>query len=513
MSLSSFSVPDFTFSVCCSKDIPTWTVSSKCLLEHVPSKWYSVIVPDDDLVIFQAITDKKINVIPESAFAGNLKSRLKERLPSHLIGRIGWYLQQFVKLGVLRQAISHENYLIWDSDTIALKEVNFFEISGRVQFYTSHETHEPYFSAIRRLLGLEKLAPFGFIAQCFPCKGLWALEFFDAIEEHTSKHYIDAIIDAIDFSESSGFSEYEALGTFIYSKFQNEVQIKSTRWLRNGTGLIGSPSNISVYPYRNLLDSFDHVTFERWEEPYSLMERQAPQFLNNFQRAEISYKPSFDQFLNQLFISKKVRRIVQVGANDGIQNDPLRKYIAKAGPVEVKLVEPLPHYAAHLRNLYSGRRDIEVVEAGLGSKSETRDFYFIPPAIADEMNGDGPMNNWAHGQGSFSKQTIIHWINENKFRGFTYVSRMQSFIDSISCIQLKILQTDSLMSVDRVGLLMIIDVQGAELEVLKGIDWKNPPQWIVVEDDLGQTFEILRFFQSRGYKWIAGSNDKVFGKC
>ena len=35
-----------------------------------------------------------------------------------------------------------------------------------------------------------------------------------------------------------------------------------------------------------------------------------------------------------------------------------------------------------------------------------KELYFIKPAVADQMNGDGPMNNWAHGQGSFDKKII-----------------------------------------------------------------------------------------------------------
>ena len=55
-------------------------------------------------------------------------------------------------------------------------------------------------------------------------------------------------------------------------------------------------------------------------------------------------------------------------------------------------------------------------------------------------------------------------------------------------------------------------VQGFESEVLDGIDWKNPPEWIVVEDDLGKSFDHIAYFSKRGYFWVAGEHDKVFSR-
>lgn len=503
-----FLSPDLTFSVCSIQDIKTWQQTSLNLLEYIPSKYYAVIVPDDEVFQFRVITDKKINVIPETAYIGDLKTRLAERILDK--DRIGWYLQQFIKLSILKEAREAENYLIWDADTVPLKKIGFFKLSGEVEFYAGTESHLPYFDVTQKLLGFGKVAPFSFIAQSLPCKGFWAKEFFQFIESRCQDTYVNAIVDRVDFNQNSGFSEYETLGSFIHSRFQDQIKIKSEKWFRNGCGLIGGIENLDHPPYNQLLQEFDHITFERWEEPFSVLSIQSKEFVQQFTSIEKSSKPTLDKFLDEIFYSKRVRTITQIGANDGVQNDPLFKYLISPGDYEATLVEPIPFYVAKLKSLYADRSDVKVVQAAAGDTEELLELFFIPPNLATEMNGDGPKNDWAHGQGSFDKNTVIYWIEANSFRGSVYKSKIDFYISSITSIKVPVLKTENLLPRDRNGLLLLIDVQGFEISVLNGIDWNNPPQWIVVEDDLDKTFDILKYFLIRGFQWVAGQDDKLF---
>ena len=505
-----FIVPDLTFSVCSASDIHTWQRTSFNLLEYVPSKYYVVIVPDNDVSVFRAITDKLINVIPETAYIGDLKNSLAQRMSDK--GRIGWYLQQFIKLSVLKEARKTENYLIWDADTVPLKKIGHFECSGKVQFYIGTENHPPYFEMNQKLLGIGKIAPFSFIAQSFPCKGIWANEFFRFIESSCKDSYVNVILDKINFNETSGFSEYETLGSFILSRFSDQIVLKSEKWSRNGCGLIGGIDNLDRHQYRQLLQEFDYVTFEHWDEPFSLLFNQSKEFVQSFMNFEQASKPESEYFLDNLFHTNSVRTVIQIGANDGIQNDPLRKYLLSTGAYEATLVEPIPFYVDKLKTLYADRADVKIVEAAAGSADELRDLFFIPPNLASEMNGEGPQNDWAHGQGSFDKNIVIHWIKANSFRGQIYSSKIDYYINSITSLKAAITKTEHLLPRDRSGLLLLIDVQGAELLVLNGIDWNNPPKWIVVEDDLENTFNLLQYFFARGFQWVAGQHDKIFMK-
>ncbi len=215
------------------------------------------------------------------------------------------------------------------------------------------------------------------------------------------------------------------------------------------------------------------------------------------------------QFLRQYFESDRVKTIVQAGANDGVMSDPLRPFFQTPGNYRAILIEPIPYYVEKLQELYKDRNDITIINAALGSENKTEKLYFIPPAVADLMNGEGPQNNWAHGQGSFDRDIVVHWIEENKFRGEEYRQKIPFFISSISSIDVSIKQAGEIMPITE-NLLMVIDVQGFELEVLKGINWTAPPSFIMLEDDLGKSSNLFLFLKSKGYKYICGHSDKVF---
>ena len=235
-----------------------------------------------------------------------------------------------------------------------------------------------------------------------------------------------------------------------------------------------------------------------------------PKVFRNFLFKNETTKPSSEDFLRHFFQSDKQKSIVQIGANDGVQNDPLRDYFKKPGKYQAILIEPIPFYVKKLEYLYQNRVDVKIIRAAAGSSSGQISLYFIPPELADEMNGDGPHNSWAHGQGSFDRDTVVHWIHANSFRGEIYRQNISKYEDAITSIEMAITITDTLLPAERGNLLLVLDVQGFELEALRGIDWNHPPKFIMLEDDLGNTDELLQFMAERGFSWIAGDHDKVF---
>ena len=217
-----------------------------------------------------------------------------------------------------------------------------------------------------------------------------------------------------------------------------------------------------------------------------------------------------DSFIEEYFNALEDKYIVQIGANDGVQNDPLGKYLAKQGNYKAILVEPIPYYVTKLKKMYEGRDDIKIHQNACSEIEETKTLYYINPTIADVMNGDGPDNDWAHGQGSFSKDMVKYWIDENKFRGSSYIRDIEKYYNAIDSIELKSIKTSDLIS-NHKNILLVIDVQGFEFNIINGIDFKNnPPKYIIAEDDSNKDNALLNFMKSINYRWIAGNTNKVF---
>ena len=260
---------DDVISVCASKDIETWKISSKHIIKFINSLSYTVIVPDDQINLFRSASPSQYNVVGENKYTKVLLPILIQHVGSNY-RRINWYIQQFLKLYALNDIGENNIALIWDADTVPLRQIKF-EDHGKIVFYKGDEYHAPYFNTINNLLNLEKRNNHSYIAQCFPCKGKWIKEMINLIESNGT-NWDQSIINSIDFREESGFSEFETLGTFIEANFINEIQISNQKWTRYGNSLIGSISNLKFFS-KLLSVRYVFISFENWDKPFSSYKR------------------------------------------------------------------------------------------------------------------------------------------------------------------------------------------------------------------------------------------------
>ncbi|MBF0162168.1 MAG: hypothetical protein HQL88_07760, partial [Magnetococcales bacterium] len=254
-------------SLCCARDSRVWQRSSPWIVRHIVAASYEVLVPDQEVEAFRAITPSPFVVVGESHY---LQERgmawVMARLPpGH--GRPGWYLQQFLKIAAACSAAAEEVVLIWDADTIPLKPLSFVQADGRLIYYKSDEHHPPYFKTIRNLLGLEKKVDFSFIAQCFAIRSGWAQAFCDEVARRSGLHWMEGIIKSLDFEDFFCFSEYESLGTFLTHHHPAELHFSDSPWQRFGSSRVGPLESLSEERLQSLADRYDYITFEWWDQP------------------------------------------------------------------------------------------------------------------------------------------------------------------------------------------------------------------------------------------------------
>jgi FkbM family methyltransferase len=216
-----------------------------------------------------------------------------------------------------------------------------------------------------------------------------------------------------------------------------------------------------------------------------------------------------DKFLEDFFASTKPKTIVQVGANDGIMCDPLSRFFQKSGNYQALLIEPIPYYFKKLSKLYENRTDIFRLNIAIGAEETKRRLYFISPEVAEKMNGNLWSDDWAHGQGSFDYEMIVYWIKQNAFRGQEYQKNIPFFISAITYIDVWVKPLKKVMPLSD-NVLLVIDVQGAEYEVLSSLDWGHPPEYIMIEDDLDKTAHAIRLLYYHGYEFVCGTYNKIY---
>jgi FkbM family methyltransferase len=87
-------------------------------------------------------------------------------------------------------------------------------------------------------------------------------------------------------------------------------------------------------------------------------------------------------------------RFVQIGANDGLHNDPIRHLVLKHR-LPGLFVEPIPDIFARLRENYVGQPGVEFEQCAVGEKDGTATMYRVRPSP------DLPA--WLQGLASFDK--------------------------------------------------------------------------------------------------------------
>ncbi len=258
-------VIDEVISVCSIKDIDVWTVAAKHIVQYISAKHYTVIVPDAQVQMFAAVTNAPYQVKPESLFVGNLREKIAQTLTPENQDRVGWYLQQFVKISAVLTHDDQDVVLIWDADTVPLKKLEFINSRGKFIYYKGDEYRKSYFDFIERALGLKRTQNFSFIAQSLVLKVSWARELTNALAQSAQLPWIDAVLSFLDKAEPAGFAEFETLGTWIWNHHHEEILISERPWYRNGLSLVGNPLKLSQSLWSGLAKSYDFISFEGWD--------------------------------------------------------------------------------------------------------------------------------------------------------------------------------------------------------------------------------------------------------
>lgn len=215
------------------------------------------------------------------------------------------------------------------------------------------------------------------------------------------------------------------------------------------------------------------------------------------------YKPkqgSLSEFLSAYSLSKKENfTVIQVGANDGITNDPIHKFIKRDRWKGVLLEPQQVVFKQYLKKIYQKNPGLHPLCAAIGLEDGKQKLYKI---------GFSDMR-WATGLASFSKEKV-----EELFENGVVEKNCQKFgipIPSepekrISYEEVPVISPKTLLSkyeIHTIDLLQI-DAEGFDLEVIRIFDVpKSLPKAIIFEnvnhskEELEDSYQLLR---STGYR-------------
>ena len=198
------------------------------------------------------------------------------------------------------------------------------------------------------------------------------------------------------------------------------------------------------------------------------------------------YRKNFKtpEFYDFYFSQPQKKYIVQVGGNDGIQSDPLRIYFKSKKDYNAVIFEPIKNYYNKLKQLYHNREDILVKQQYVSCDQGERKIYYIKPEVCNSVKIDTQNNDWLHGLGSFDKKNVEYQIDNNSFRGEKFKKNIEHLKKNIISESVSPFELKNLNFPKNLLNLLVIDVQGFELEVLLSLSFNEKIDYIVYEDDV-----------------------------
>ena len=149
--------------------------------------------------------------------------------------------------------------------------------------------------------------------------------------------------------------------------------------------------------------------------------------------------------------------LVVIGAHFGVW---LKDQINSTKNEKILLVEPVPYNYNRLKEDFKNIKNIQICTNAVFSENKIRKFYYVNENSIPKLG-----KHWASGIGSFNKNHILeHKTKRFKIEDHDIVEIEIEFITFDSLIK-----KYSIKSIDKLQ----IDVEGAEYEILKSIDFKT----------------------------------------
>ena len=221
------------------------------------------------------------------------------------------------------------------------------------------------------------------------------------------------------------------------------------------------------------------------------------------------YKPkenSIAGFIDNLSKNKKVH-FIQIGANDGMYNDPLYKFIRRDN-WEGILIEPQKNVFDRLKYNYRRKENLIFENVAIYKKSGYKRLYKI--AFSD--------SDWASALSSFKRDEVESPMNagyvekEAKSEGIKVPQNREEYIvaEKVKCVTFEeLIKKHNIKKID----LLLIDTEGYDFEIIKTINFQKVKPINIIYEHIHITNEEKRncenYLKNLGYNLFIDVSDTL----
>lgn len=239
---------------CHPKDFPSLELASKGILDNISCHNRLFVISNQDPNF------KNVIHIPEQKYSKYITIEKIYNIwmskNPNLAYRCKWIYQQFLKLlsGKIIDDVT-ESFVIVDSDTIFLRDVSF-DID-KFNYSKASEYHWPYLDPVRNLLNIENTIGFSTISHHCIFNKNKLNKMINEIETRFNKPISDAVLDVINYNESSCFSEWDLYANYMLLNYPDMCDQRQLVW--NNFAFIPNESDLNKLKKDN-----DFISCHAW---------------------------------------------------------------------------------------------------------------------------------------------------------------------------------------------------------------------------------------------------------
>ncbi|HPN36293.1 MAG TPA: FkbM family methyltransferase [bacterium] len=200
---------------------------------------------------------------------------------------------------------------------------------------------------------------------------------------------------------------------------------------------------------------------------------------------------SYSHFKNDVFF-------IQIGSNDGVEADPINKYINQYN-WQGLLVEPVTYLFERLKRNYSSKQHNLIFEnSAISNNDGEASFYRL------KVENDPNLPRWYHTIGSFNKEIILK-----------HKKNISNFDDLLIEEKIKTISLDTLLlkhNIENVDLIEI-DTEGYDFEIIKLINFNKLKIDIIIFEHIHLTTsdykKSIKLIKRNGFKLFAYKENTI----
>jgi FkbM family methyltransferase len=195
----------------------------------------------------------------------------------------------------------------------------------------------------------------------------------------------------------------------------------------------------------------------------------------------------FDDALTRAFGSGKAIRLIQIGGNDGVFEDPIYPHhvAGKFGFEWAQIYEPLPEYFDRLRENMATFPYVRCHKLAVdaGQERQTREFSYVPLSSVERFN----LPRSSQGLGSFSR-------DRNALGGFGYTEvKFNAIKNHIRTIEVQAIPIREVLADFGDANLLVTDCEGYDIEIIAAaFEHEDFRPCVVQFEYLGKNDDLFR---------------------